>query len=148
MRALNLYYGRASGVADQLQPVLALVGRLYVAKVFFASGLTKVRDWSITVALFENEYQVPFLSPQLAAAMGTAGELTLPVLLAAGLGTRFAAVGLFILNAVAVISYPEISDAGIKDHILWGSILGMLFAYGPGSFSVDRVLVGRYAKDR
>jgi putative oxidoreductase len=145
MRALALYYGSAARIADGLQPLLGLVARLFVAQVFFNSGLTKVADWSITVALFENEYQVPLLSPEIAAALGTAGELTLPVLLALGLGTRFAAVGLFVVNLVAVISYPEITDAGIKDHILWGAILAGLLAYGAGKLSIDHWLGRRYA---
>ncbi len=52
---------------DWLAPVFLLGLRLYVAQVFFKSGLTKVQDFSSTVALFENEYRVPLLSPQLAA---------------------------------------------------------------------------------
>ena len=58
----------------------------------------------------------------------------------------FAAVGLFVMNVVAVISYPDLSDAGMKDHVLWGSILGALFAYGPGALSLDRWL-GRHSKN-
>lgn len=148
MRALTLYYGRASKLADGLQPLLALVARLYVANVFFTSGLTKIRDWSITVSLFTNEYHVPVLPPEVAAAMGTAGELTLPVLLALGLGSRFAAAGLFVVNLVAAISYPELSDAGIKDHMLWGTILAALVAYGPGFLSLDHWLARRFAGGR
>ena len=63
---------------ESLQPAAQLAARLYVAKVFFFSGLTKLRDWEITVALFTDEYQVPLLSPELAALLGTAGELVLP----------------------------------------------------------------------
>ena len=48
---------------DSLQPLAALLARLYVAQVFFLSGLTKLRDWGTTVALFTDEYKVPFLSP-------------------------------------------------------------------------------------
>ena len=56
------------------------------------SGLTKIHDWSITVALFTDEYHVPLLPPGVAALMGTATELSMPVLLALGLATRFGAV--------------------------------------------------------
>jgi putative oxidoreductase len=35
---------------------------------------------------------VPLLSPHAAAYLGTAAELGLPVLLALGIGTRFAAI--------------------------------------------------------
>ena len=148
MRALALCYGGAARLVDGLQPVVALLARLFVANVFFSSGLTKINDWSITVALFENEYRVPFLSPELAAAMGTAGELVLPVLLAFGLGTRFSAIGLFVLNLVAVISYPEITDAGIKDHILWGTLLVGTLVYGPGKVSLDHWIGRRFGIGR
>ena len=87
-----------------LQPVAALSARLYVAQVFFLSGLTKLKDWEITLALFADEYKVPLLTPPVAAFMGTAGELVLPVLLALGLGSRVAALGLFVVNGVAVIA--------------------------------------------
>ena len=88
---------------DLAQPLAALLARLYVAQVFFMSGLTKIRDWEITVSLFTDEYKVPYLSPELAALLGTAGELVLPVLLVFGLMGRFAALGLFVVNAIAVI---------------------------------------------
>jgi putative oxidoreductase len=136
--------GRACAAAaqliDRLQPALALAIRLYVAYVFLRSGLTKIEDWSLTVALFENEYHVPLLSPSVAALLGTAAELALPALLVAGLGTRVAALALFVFNVVAVISYPDLSDAGLKDHVLWGALLLVVAVYGPGRFSLDRAL--------
>ena len=123
---------------DALQPIAALVARLYVAQVFFLSGLTKLRDWGTTVALFTDEYKVPFLPPALAAAMGTTGEIVLPVLLVLGLAGRFSALGLFVVNAVAVISLSEIAPAALQQHILWGSLLAGLAIYGLGPLSLDR----------
>ena len=83
-----------------LSPLIDLVIRLYVAKVFWASGLTKIQSWDTTLALFENEYAVPFLSPEIAAYMGTAAELGLPVFLVLGLGMRAAALLLFVFNVI------------------------------------------------
>jgi putative oxidoreductase len=103
-------------------------------------GLTKIRDWGTTVALFTDEYKVPFLPPVLAAAMGTAGELALPVLLVLGLGGRFSPLGLFVVNAVAVISLSEIAPAAFQQHVFWGSLLAGLAIYGLGPLSVDRLL--------
>ena len=123
---------------DALQPLAALLARLYVAQVFFLSGLTKLRDWETTVALFTDEYKVPLLSPPLAAAMGTMGELVLPVLLVMGLGGRLSALGLFVVNAVAVISLSEIAPAALQQHVFWGSILAGLAIYGLGPWSLDR----------
>ena len=118
--ALRIHAGFAR-LADKLQPLFALALRLYVAR-----------------ALFENEYHVPVLPPHLAAHMGAGAELFLPVLLALGIGTRFSAIALFVFNIVAVISYPDLSDAGIKDHMLWGALLLVTLVYGPGKFALDR----------
>ncbi len=123
-----------------LAPVLDLALRLYVANVFFKSGLVKIQSWTSTLALFEYEYAVPLLSPVAAAYLGTAAELLLPPFLALGLGGRLAALALFVFNWVAVISYPDISDAGVKDHILWGWLLAVAFFHGPGKLSIDNLL--------
>ena len=125
---------------EALQPLAALLARLYVAQVFFLSGLTKLRDWGTTVALFTDEYKVPLLSPTVAAALGTAGELVLPVLLLLGLAGRFSALGLFVVNAVAVISLSEIAPAALQQHILWGTLLAALAIYGMGPWAVDKWL--------
>jgi putative oxidoreductase len=121
---------------EALQPLAALLARVYVAQVFFASGLTKLRDWNITLALFMDEYKVPLLPPALAAALGTTGELVLPVLLVLGLGGRFAALGLSVVNAVAVVSLTEVAPAALQQHITWGVLLAALALYGPGRWSV------------
>jgi putative oxidoreductase len=125
------------------QDLLLLAARLFVAKAFFWSGLTKVRDWETTLALFQDEYQVPLVSPQLAALAGTAGELLLPLLLALGLAGRFGAAGLFVLNAVAVISLAEIAPAAFMQHQLWGALLLLVWLWGPGRLSLDRWLFTR-----
>ena len=130
---------------DAIQPVFALAVRIYVARVFFLSGLTKLRDWDITVALFTNEYHVPFFMPEVAAALGTTAEVGLPVLMAVGLGSRFAAAALFVFNIVAVISYPDLSDAGLVDQMLWGALMLVTLFYGPGRVSVDAWLGRRYS---
>ena len=125
---------------DALQPLAALLARIYIAQVFFLSGLTKLRDWETTIALFTDEYKVPLLSPAVAAAAGTTGELVLPILLVLGLGSRFSALGLFVVNAVAVISLAEIAPAALQQHVFWGSLLAGLAIYGLGPWSLDRFI--------
>lgn len=137
-QALIALVRRAVAALDSAQSLALLAARLVVAQVFFASGLTKLRDWETTVALFTDEYKVPWLSPELAAASGTTGELVLPVLLALGLGGRFAALGLSVVNAVAVISLAEIAPAALQQHILWGCLLIGVLLWGPGRWSLDR----------
>lgn len=136
-------WGRFVTVLEALQPAAQLGARLYVAQVFFMSGLTKVHDWETTLALFADEYQVPLLPPPVAAVMGTAGELVLPVLLLLGLGGRFAALGLFVVNAVAVLSLKEIAPAALQQHVFWGSLLLGLVLWGPGKWSLDRLIAPR-----
>lgn len=142
-RVLSLWQGVTSFL-DAAQPVAALAGRLYVAHAFFLSGLTKLRDWGTTVALFTDEYHVPLLSPEVAAAMGTAGELVLPVLLVLGLGGRFAALGLSVVNVVAIISLGEIAPAALQQHITWGVILAFLALFGCGKWALDHFLALRW----
>ena len=128
---------RAVGWLDSLQPLALLAARLYVAQVFWLSGLTKIRDWDTTLALFEDEYHVPLLPPDWAAVLGTGGELVLPVLLVCGLAGRFAAAGLSVVNLVAVASLAEIAPAALQQHVFWGSLLLALVLWGPGRWSVD-----------
>lgn len=120
-----------------------LVVRLYLLKVFFQSGLTKIQSWQSTIDLFAYEYSVPLLPPEIAAYMATAGELVLPVLILLGLMTRPAAIGLFILNAVAAYAYA-LTDfynfIGMLDHILWGVMILVYVLYGPSPLSIDNLL--------
>lgn len=145
LRWLAALYCTATRLIAKLQPLLLLGFRLYVARVFLMSGLTKIHDWSVTLALFTNEYHVPVLPPAVAAALGTTTELSMPVLLVLGLGSRFAAGVLFLFNIVAVISYAALPDIAVKDHVLWGTMLLVLTICGPGKFTLDHWLKGRLA---
>jgi putative oxidoreductase len=124
---------------DYLQPLACMAARWYVAQVFFNSGLTKLRDWDTTLALFADEYHVPLLSPTLAAWMGTCAELALPVLLLVGLGGRLAAIGLGCVNVVAVLSLTEVAPAALQQHVTWGVLLAALAIFGNGAWALDRL---------
>ena len=136
--------GRASQLLAHAQSLALLLARLYTANVFFLSGLTKLRDWSTTLALFESEYAVPLLPPELAAWAGTGGELILPILLVLGLTGRFAALGLSVVNVMAVLSLSEIAPAALLGHQLWGVLLLLLLLWGAGRYSVDAWLQRRF----
>jgi putative oxidoreductase len=122
---------------NRLQPLAALLARVYVAQIFFSAGLTKLRDWDTTLALFADEYQVPLLSPSVAAVMGTGGEVLLPVALVLGIGGRVPALGLSVVNAVAVVSLQDIAPAALQQHITWGVVLAALAVFGSGRWAVD-----------
>lgn len=131
-----------------LSPLFDLAVRLWIAEVFFMSGLTKIQSWSTTQALFEYEYQVPLLSPSVAAVLGTAAELILPILIAIGLATRLSSVALFLFNIIAVYAYGSFlfSDegaVGLQQHILWGALIAMLVFHGAGKLSLDHLITGR-----
>lgn len=133
---------RVLGLLDRLTqrwlaPLFDLGLRLYLAQVFLRAGWLKLQDWSATLDLFDYVYSVPVLPPHVAACLGTGGEVLLPLLLILGLAGRFAALGLFVVNGVAAMSFPDISDLGLQDHVLWGSLLACLAAHGPGRFSLD-----------
>lgn len=129
--------------------MLSLVLRFYVGSQFFRAGMVKLGDWGGTLALFRDEYKVPLLSPELAAYVGVAGELAFPLLLFVGLLSRPAALGLFAVNLMAVISYPQLFSfecpAAINDHFYWGGMLLVLLAFGPGRFSLDAVMENQRA---
>ncbi|CAN5345455.1 DoxX family protein [soil metagenome] len=132
---------------DRLQPLLLLAARIYVSMIFFRAGLLKLGDWSSTLALFHDTYKVPVLPPDLAAYVGTFGEVVFPVLIVLGLAGRFGAAALFVVNVMAVVSYPDLfgfeCPAGINSHYYWGAILLMLAVFGPGKLSLDSLLLKR-----
>lgn len=132
---------------DYLRPLLDLGIRLYVANVFWKSGLSKIASFDTTVALFADEYKVPLLTPELAAATAIVVELVFPVLLALGMGGRLAAGVLFGFNIIAVISYPDLNEIGIKDHLYWGILLLVPLLHGPGRLSIDHYLRKRWMSE-
>ena len=121
-----------------LQPVWWLAVRVWIAVVFFKSGLTKIDDFETTVLLFADEYQVPVLPPYLAALSATTFELAMPVLLVFGLATRVAALPLLMMTAVIQFTYLD-----HVQHYYWGILLLGLVLHGAGRFSLDHMLRAR-----
>ena len=129
---------------DFLSPVADLAIRLWVAHVFWKSGLNKFQSMDTTKMLFEHVYKVPFIPPETAAYLATGVELIFPVLLTIGLAGRFSAGVLFFFNIIAVISYPTLNEAGIWQHTLWGVMLMIPFLHGPGKISIDHFIRQRF----
>ncbi|MGF1725892.1 DoxX family protein [Photobacterium nomapromontoriensis] len=129
----------AQRITDPLIPLLLLFTRIWVAWVFFKSGMVKYSSWDSTLYLFEYEYQVPLLPWHIAAYLGTTAELILPVFLALGLFTRPMALALFLFNMMAVVSYPLLWENGFFDHQLWGMMLLVNVFWGAGAISLDRL---------
>ncbi|MBY4678076.1 DoxX family protein [Marinobacterium arenosum] len=146
MRAIIRLMQRLQPLETPARTLFALVLRVWLFRVFFVSGLTKIQSWSTTLTLFEYEYDVPLLSPAMAAYLATGAELILPSLLLVGLLGRFSALALFVFNLVAVTSYPDISPAGVQQHIMWGVMLAYFVVSGPGKLSLDHWLLRRYGE--
>jgi putative oxidoreductase len=130
--------GRALDVLGRFPlPLLQLMFRLAVASVFLKAGLNKLASWELTVQLFADEYKVPVLPPDVAAAMATTFEIGCSLLLIFGLATRLAALPL--LGMIAVIQtfvYPS----AYAEHLTWASIVMFLLTRGGGRWSLDHLL--------
>lgn len=119
--------------------LLALLARLSIGTIFLRSGLLKLDGWAsgTTLALFQEEYRLPLLSPELASYLATGAELSLPVLLFLGLFTRLAALALLGMTLVIeVFVYPNAFDT----HGVWAVALLYLAKFGPGSLALDRLI--------
>jgi putative oxidoreductase len=137
---LGAWQAAFARVAERMLPesLLLLVARFGIGVVFFLSGRTKVEGWftltDSTYYLFEHEYALPLLSPQMAAPLATSAEHVLPVLLALGLLTRVAASGLLCMTLVIqLFVYPD----AWPTHLSWLAILLPLIARGGGAWSLD-----------
>lgn len=141
--ALAARIATLQALAASLLPasVQLLAARFAVAAIFFLSGRTKVEGWftlkDSTVDLFRYEYMLPLVPPEIAAPMAALAEHALPILLVAGLFTRFAALGLLGMTAVIeIFVYPQ----AWPTHLSWAALLLPLIANGGGTFSIDRML--------
>ncbi len=141
---------------------IALVARLSIASVFWTSGQTKVQGFVVNiitgevhlgwpslsdsvVALFQDEYKLPFIAPAIAAPMAATAEHLFPLLLLIGLGTRFSALALLGMTMVIqIFVYPD----AYPTHGTWAALLLYLIARGPGALSVDHWLARRHAVAR
>ena len=120
--------------------LLAIPARLGVAEVFWSSGQTKLADWDATLQLFEEEYKVPLLPPQIAAHFAAGIELGMPVLLVLGLFTRGAALILLGMTTfIEIFVYPQ----AWPTHIQWAAMLVFMVCRGPGRLSLDEFIARR-----
>ena len=124
--------------------VLALPLRVAVATVFWNSAMAHLANWDTTLSLFQDEYRVPLLSPDLAAAMAVSIEVSTPILLVLGLLTRAASLVLLgMTTVIEVFVYPE----AWPTHIQWAAMMLVLLARGPGTLSLDWLIRRRLVGD-
>ena len=117
--------------------MLAIPLRLGVAWIFWSSAQVKLINWQRTIELFAEEYRVPLLPPEIAAAMALSIEIACPILLVLGLFTRLAVLVLLVKTAVIqIFVYPE----AWPTHLQWAAMMLVLLCRGAGAFSLDRLL--------
>ena len=152
--------GAIAGLFSHLpNTLIAFIARFSIAAVFWNSGQTKIEGLAINLvsgefalgwprlsdsalALFQDEYKLPLLSPGLAAPMAALAEHVLPLLLLFGLATRYSALALLGMTLVIqLFVYP----GAYATHGTWAAVLLYLMAHGPGKLSVDHWLARRHA---
>jgi putative oxidoreductase len=137
--------------------LIALLGRFSIAAVFWKSGQTKIEGFALdllggefqfgwprlaesTIPLFQEEYKLPLVPPEIAAYAAATAEHVFPVLLLIGFGTRCSALALLVMTlTIQVFVYPS----AYPTHGVWATVLLYLLARGPGRFSVDHWLGSR-----
>ena len=155
-RLMALAMGRFERIPNT---VVAFIARFSIAAVFWNSGQTKVEGLVLNLvsgefalgwprlsesalALFEDEYRLPFIPPEVAAPMAAFAEHLFALLILVGLATRFSALALLGMTLVIqVFVYP----GAYATHGTWAAVLLCLMARGPGALSVDHWLAGRHA---
>jgi len=128
-----------------LAPILFLMIRLWMADIFFRSGLLKIQDLDGAIFLFAQVHPVPFLPPQLAAYLATTIELVCSALLALGLAARFAALPMLTM-AVVIQFVVGAHDPTFyqTEHYYWMFLLAVIITKGAGSLSLDHLLERRF----
>jgi len=117
--------------------LLAIPLRFGVAWIFWSSAQVKLINWQRTIELFADEYRVPLLPPEIAAAMALSIEIACPILLVLGLFTRLAVLVLLGMTAVIqIFVYPE----AWPTHLQWAAMMLVLLCRGAGALSIDRLL--------
>jgi putative oxidoreductase len=137
---------------------IAFLARFSIAAVFWKSGETKIQGFAIdlingdfmlgwprlsdsALALFRDEYRLPFVAPEIAAPMAAFAEHFFPVLLLFGLATRLSALALLGMTlTIQLFVYPD----AYPTHGVWAAVLLFLLTQGSGKLSLDHWISSRF----
>jgi putative oxidoreductase len=124
--------------------------RLFLAYEFFEAGLEKFNgeNWFTD---FTDQFPFPFnvVPPDISWLLATWTELVGAAALVIGLGTRFFAVSLIVLDLVAWYSVHagngyNVCSNGFKLPLMYLVMFIPLVLSGPGKASIDHLLAGRF----
>jgi putative oxidoreductase len=125
-------------------PLADLFLRALIFRVFFVSGLTKINDWGGALFLFQEEYKVPILPPEIAAVLAATFELGASSLVLIGLAARLAALPLIGMTCVIQFVLGSANPSyNSFDHFLWLGALLAIVARGAGMLSIDHLIARR-----
>jgi len=128
-----------------VQNAAALVGRILLAWLFIKSGFGKLTGFEATVGYIASK-GLPL--PQVGAAIAVLVELGAGLLLAIGFKARWSALVIGIFTIAAAVLFHDYWNADAASKMaqsinFWKNIsitggLLMVFAFGPGRYSVDK----------
>ena len=131
--------------SSRTRDTLALVARVLLAAIFVMSGVAKITGFAGTAAYIASK-GLPL--PEICAAIAIAVELGAGLLVLFGWQTRWAALVIAIFAVVAGVLFhaywTDVPADRMGNYInFWKniSIAGgflMVFAFGPGRYSLDR----------
>lgn len=158
---MNTLIPRAISLLEKIpHSLIAFIARFSIAAVFWKSGQTKVEGLAIdlidgtfdlgwprladsAIPLFQSEYNLPLLSPEIAAHLAAFAEHFFPVLILIGLATRFSALALLGMTlTIQIFVYPD----AYPTHGTWAAVLLYLMTTGPGKLSIDHLIARRFSR--
>lgn len=139
---IGLFYFKLANFASHyMVSLLVLFIRIWMARIFWYSGLSKISDIPATIYLFEYEYKVACIPPEIAAYLSTAIELSMPVFLIIGLFSRLASIPLIVMTLIIRLTYPD-----LVEHAYWLFLLSTIVFYGSGKLSLDYFIYSKIHK--
>jgi len=134
-----------SASTSSINDAVALVGRILLAAIFIKSGFGKITGFEGTVGYIASK-GLPL--PQIGAIVAILVELGGGILLAVGFKARWAALAMAIFTLAAGIIFHNYWAVDAAQRMgqeinFWKNIsmtggLLMVYAFGPGRYSVDK----------
>jgi putative oxidoreductase len=148
MKTIVALYDRAVGLVANAfgEGIALLLARIALAGIFWRSYKTKVVDgtWlqieDTQYFLFEDQFSGLPIPTVLAVPVATYAEFLFPILLVAGLATRFSATALLIMTLVIQFFVFPTSDHFFGWAMMPIALAAVLITRGGGMLSADALI--------